>query len=349
MNNVVEKNEEIKKSKTESRRKKIEKNKAVELNENIELNLGIKKTRLKKLKENKELLLLTIPGAIWFLVFAYIPMFGVVLAFKDWKINGNFFHSLITSKWVGLKNFEFLFQSSDAWLITRNTVAYNLVFIVLGLALPVTLAILLKEILNKRAAKFYQSAMFLPYFLSWVVVSYFLYAFLSPSQGFVNSILESLGKDTVSWYTEAKYWPFIIIFMSQWKAVGYGTVVYLAAISGLDKTYYEAAMIDGATKWQQVKYITLPLLKPILIIMFITSIGGMFRGDMGLFYNLPKNSGALFPVTNVIDTYVYRGLMNLGNIGMSSAAGLYQSIVGLVLIVGTNAIVRKVDNENAFF
>ena len=308
-----------------------------------------KKSKLKKLKENKELLFLTIPGTLWFLIFAYLPMFGVVLAFKDWRINGGFIKSLLTSEWVGLANFKFLFQSSDAWLITRNTVAYNLVFIILGLALPVTLAVLLKEVLNKRAAKFYQSAMFLPYFLSWVVVSYFLYAFLSPGQGFVNNILTKFGMDTVSWYTETKYWPIIIIFMSQWKAVGYGTVVYLAAICGIDKTYYEAAMIDGATKWQQIKFITIPLLKPILIIMFITSIGGMFRGDMGLFYHLPKNSGALFPVTNVIDTYVYRGLMNLGNIGMSSAAGLYQSVVGLVLILVTNGIVRKVDNENAFF
>ncbi|MBU3136902.1 ABC transporter permease subunit [Clostridium gasigenes] len=319
------------------------------MNKDVEIIKVNKKSKLKRLKENRELLLLTVPGALWFLIFAYLPMFGVIVAFKDWKINGGFMQSLITSKWVGLDNFKFLFQSSDAWLITRNTVAYNLVFIVLGLAIPVTLAILLKEILNKRAAKFYQSAMFLPYFLSWVVVSYFLYAFLSPGQGFVNGILTNLGMDTVSWYTEPKYWPFIIIFMSQWKAMGYGTVVYLAAICGIDKTYYEAAMIDGATKWQQIKFITIPLLKPILIIMFITSVGGMFRGDMGLFYNLPKNSGALFPVTNVIDTYVYRGLMNLGNIGMSSAAGLYQSVVGLVLILVTNGIVRKIDNDNAFF
>ncbi|MGH4125056.1 MAG: ABC transporter permease [Clostridium sp.] len=319
------------------------------MNKDVNIIKSNRKLRFKKLKENKELLILIIPGALWFLVFAYLPMFGVVVAFKDWKINGGFLQSLVTSKWVGLDNFKFLFQSSDAWLITRNTVAYNLVFIVLGLALPVTLAILLKEVLNKRAAKFYQSAMFLPYFLSWVVVSYFLYTFLSPRQGLVNGVFRSLGMNPVSWYTQSKYWPLIIIFMSQWKAVGYGTVIYLAAICGIDKTYYEAAMIDGATKWQQIKFITLPLLKPILIIMFITSIGGMFRGDMGLFYQLPKNSGALFPVTNVIDTYVYRGLMNLGNIGMSSAAGLYQSVVGLVLILVTNGIVRKVDNENAFF
>ena len=307
------------------------------------------KDRMKRFKNNKELLLLTIPGAIWFLVFAYLPMCGVIVAFKRWRIHGGFFESLMNSKWVGFDNFKFLFQSSDAWLITKNTVLYNIVFIILGIVLPVTLAILLNELLNKKLAKFYQSSMFLPYFLSWVVVSYCLYAFLSPEKGYVNGILQSMGGKGISWYTEPKYWPFIIIFMSQWKAVGYGTVVYLASICGIDKSYYEAAMIDGASKFQQIKYITVPLLKPVMIIMFITSIGGMFRGDLGLFYQLPKDSGALYPVTNVIDTYVYRGLMNLGDIGMSSAASLYQSFVGLILIVTSNAIVRKVDEENAFF
>lgn len=307
------------------------------------------KLKLKKFNENKELLALTLPGTIWFLIFSYLPMLGVLIAFKDWRIYGGFVESLIKSKWVGLDNFKFLFQSSDAWLITKNTILYNLVFIVLGIVMPVTLAILLKELLNKRLSKFYQTAMFLPYFLSWVVVSYCLYAFLSPTQGYVNNILKSIGMDQVSWYTESKYWPFIIIFMSQWKGIGYGTVVYLASICGIDKTYYEAAVIDGANKWQQIKNITIPLLKPVLIIMFITSIGGMFKSDFGLFYQLPKNSGALYPVTNVIDTYVYRGLMNLGNIGMSSAAGLYQSFVGLILILITNGIVKKIDSENAFF
>ena len=307
------------------------------------------KDRMKRFRNNKELLLLTIPGAIWFLVFAYLPMFGVIVAFKRWRIHGGFFESLMNSKWVGFDNFKFLFQSSDAWLITKNTVLYNIVFIILGIVLPVTLAILLNELLNKKLAKFYQSSMFLPYFLSWVVVSYCLYAFLSPEKGYVNGILQSMGGKGISWYTEPKYWPFIIIFMSQWKAVGYGTVVYLASICGIDKSYYEAAMIDGASKFQQIKYITVPLLKPVMIIMFITSIGGMFRGDLGLFYQLPKDSGALYPVTNVIDTYVYRGLMNLGDIGMSSAASLYQSFVGLILIVTSNAIVKKVDEENAFF
>lgn len=308
-----------------------------------------KGSRLKRLRANRELIFLTLPGTIWFLIFAYLPMIGVVIAFKKWRIHGGFIESLVKSEWVGFENFKFLFQSKDAWLITKNTVLYNLVFIILGIVLPVTLAILLKELLNKKLAKFYQTSMFLPYFLSWVIVSYCLYAFLSPEKGYINSILTHMGKSGVSWYTEPKYWTFIIIFMSQWKGVGYGTVVYLAAICGIDKTYFEAAMIDGASKWQQVKYITIPLLKPVLVIMFITAIGGMFRSDFGLFYQLPKNSGALYSVTNVIDTYVYRGLTNLGNIGMSSAAALYQSFVGLILILVSNGIVRKVDNENAFF
>ncbi len=313
------------------------------------LNKNNNKSVLKKLKENKEFLFLTLPGTIWFLIFAYLPMFGITIAFKNWKISGGFIESLIKSEWAGFDNFKFLFNSSDAWLITRNTVLYNIVFIILGIVLPVTLAILLKELLNKRLSKFYQSSMFLPYFLSWVVVSYCLFAFLSPEKGYINGIITSLGGDKVSWYTESKYWSFILIFMSQWKGVGYGTVIYLASICGIDKSYYEAAMIDGASKWQQIKYITIPSLKPVLIIMFITAVGGMFRADFGLFYQLPKNSGALYSVTNVIDTYVYRGLTNLGNIGMSSAAALYQSFVGLVLILVTNGIVRKVDNENAFF
>ena len=308
----------------------------------INLNAVKKKSIFKKLKENSGLLFLTLPGTLWFLVFAYLPMFGIIIAFKEWRIHGGFLESLIKSEWVGLQNFKFLFGSSDAWIITRNTVLYNISFIILGIVLPVTFAILLKELLNKKLSKFYQSSMFFPYFLSWVVVSYCLFTFLSPEKGYLNSIITSFGGEKISWYTESKYWIFIIIFMSQWKGIGYGTVIYLAAICGIDKSYFEAAMIDGASKWQQIKYIT-------LIIMFITSVGGIFKADFGLFFQLPKDSGALYSVTNVIDTYVYRGLINLGNIGMSAAASLYQSFVGFVLIIVTNGIVRKVDEENAFF
>lgn len=305
---------------------------------------------IKTFNSNKELTLLALPTTIWYLIFAYIPMFGVVIAFKNLRITGKgFIDSLIHSPWVGLKNFQFLFKSSDAWIITRNTVLYNIVFIILGIIIPVFLAIILNEILSSKKAKFYQTAMFLPYFLSWVVVSYCIFAFLSPEKGYLNHLLNLIGIKSISWYSEPKYWPFILIFMNIWKGAGYGTVVYIASISGIDKTYYEAAMIDGATKWQQIKYITLPLLKPVIIILFILSVGRIFNADFGLFYQIPKNSGALYPVTNVIDTYVYRGLTSLGEIGMSSAAGLYQSTVGLILILLSNYVVKKIDNENSLF
>lgn len=305
---------------------------------------------IKKFKANRELLLLAAPGAIWFLIFAYIPMFGVIIAFKNFRVTGSgFIKSLMDSEWVGLRNFQFLFKSADAWIITRNTVLYNLVFIVLGIVIPVCMAIMLNELLNKKMAKFYQSAMFLPYFLSWVVVSYCLFAFLSVDKGYINHLLSLLGHKGIDWYTETKYWPWIIILMSQWKGIGYGTVVYLASIAGIDKTYYEAAMIDGATKWQQIKFITIPLLRPVITILFILSVGKIFNADFGLFYQLPKNSGPLYPVTNVIDTYVYRGLISLGEIGMSSAAALYQSVVGFILIMLSNYIVKKIDNENSLF
>ncbi|GFZ34358.1 sugar ABC transporter permease [Clostridium zeae] len=302
-----------------------------------------------RLNTNKELLLLAMPGAIWFIVFSYIPMAGAIIAFKRFKISGGFIESLIKSKWVGFDNFKFLFNSSDAWVITRNTVLYNLVFIFLGIILPICIAIALNELTRKRLAKFYQSSMFLPYFLSWVVVSYCLFTFLSPEQGYINGLMKQFGADGVSWYSQAKYWPLILILVSQWKGIGYNTVVYMASICSIDKTYYEAAMIDGASKAQQIRYITIPLLKPVITILFILAIGKVFNADFGLFYQVPMNSGALYPVTNVIDTYVYRALMNMGDIGMSSAAALYQSFVGLILIVVTNKIVKKIDSENALF
>ncbi|MHC1750174.1 MAG: ABC transporter permease [Cellulosilyticaceae bacterium] len=307
------------------------------------------KKSLARLKRNKELLMLSIPGAIWFVIFAYLPMFGVVIAFKRYRVNGGFIKSLMTSEWVGFDNFKFLFRSSDAWIIVRNTVAYNIVFIILGILLPICVALMLNELRNKKMTKIYQSSMFLPYFLSWVVVSYCLYAFLNPEKGYVNSVINSMGGEGISWYTEKGYWPYIIIFMSQWKGIGYNTVVYLASICGIDRTYYEAAMIDGATKWQQIKYITIPLLKPVIIILFILSVGRIFSADFGLFYQLPRNSGALYEVTNVIDTYVYRALTSMGELGMSSAAALFQSTVGFVLIMIANGIVKKVDNESALF
>lgn len=300
-----------------------------------------------RLKMNKELLALSLPGAVWFLCFAYLPLFGILIAFKKYRLSGGFFESLFTSEFVWFENFKFLFSSGDAWIIMRNTVLYNACFIVLGVVLPVIMALLLNELRNKAMAKVYQSAMFLPYFLSWVVVSYCLFAFLNPAKGYVNSVLQSFGHEGVSWYTEKAWWPFFIIFMSQWKGVGYNTVVYLASITGFSKEYYEAAMLDGATKWQQIKYITLPLLKPVITILLIMAMGGIFKADFGLFYQLPMDSGPLYPVTNVLDTYIFRALKTSGELGMSSAAALFQSVVGFVLLMVCNKIVSIVDKENA--
>ena len=302
-------------------------------------------TAWSRFKANKELLLLSLPGGIWFLIFAYLPMFGILIAFQEYRPEKNFLLSVLNSKFVGFKNFEFLFKSGDMWIIFRNTIGYNLLFIILGIVLPITVAMLLNELRNHGAVKVYQSMMFLPYFLSWVVVSYCLYAFLDPSKGLVNNILEK----NISWYTEKDYWPFIIIFMSQWKGVGYNTVVYLASICGIDQTFYEAAMLDGATKWQQVKYITVPLLRPVITILFIMSVGGIIRSDFGLFYQLPRNSGSLYRVTNVLDTYIYRALMRSSEIGMSSAAAFFQSVVGFALIMIANKVAAKIDNENTLF
>ncbi|OPA80562.1 sugar ABC transporter permease [Paenibacillus selenitireducens] len=305
---------------------------------------------LKKVVRNRALLIMILPGTIWFLVFAYLPMFGTVLAFKDFRISRDgFFASVMNSEWVGFKNFEYLFSTNDAYIITRNTILYNLAFILLGLVISVTFAILLSELVNKKMAKVYQTGMFLPHFLSWVIISYFAFTFLSMDKGVLNQIITFFGGEKISWYSESKYWPFILIFVGIWKGVGYNSVIYLASITGIDKSYYEAAVIDGATKWKQIRYITIPLLKPLMIILTILAIGGIFRSDFGLFYQLPKDSGALYPVTNVIDTFVYRGLMNMGDVGMSTAAGLYQSLVGLVLILIANYIVRKLERDHAIF
>ncbi|MBC2147553.1 ABC transporter permease [Listeria booriae] len=293
---------------------------------------------------------MVLPGVIWFLIFAYLPMFGTVIAFKDYRIDGNgFISSLMNSDWVGWDNFKFLFRTDDAFIITRNTVLYNLVFIIVGLLLGVALAIVFNSLVNKRMAKVYQTGMLFPYFLSWVVVSYFLYSFLSEDSGLLNSLIVSFGGDPISWYSDPHYWPFILIFMNIWKGMGYGSIVYLAAIAGIDRNYYEAAMIDGAGKWQQIRHVTIPALTPLIIILTILNVGKIFNSDFGLFYQLPRNSGPLFPVTDVIDTYVYRGLTSLGDISMSAAAGLYQSVVGFILVMLTNYIVKKIDPEYALF
>lgn len=293
---------------------------------------------------------MVLPGVIWLALFSYIPMVGIVIAFKDFRISGNgFFDSLVTSRWVGLENFKFLFGTSDAWIITRNTVAYNLTGLILGTVMAVVVAIIMSELTKKKLVKIYQTGMLFPYFLSWVVISYFVYAFLSSDKGLINQILQGLGMTPNNWYAEPNYWAGIIIFLGVWKGLGYSSIIYYASIMGIDRTYYEAAMVDGASKMKQIIKVTIPMLMPLVTIMLILAVGGIIRSDFGLFYQVPRNSGALNDVTNVLDTYIYRGLTNNGDIGMTTAAGLYQSVVGFFLIVGTNLIARKIDRDSALF
>lgn len=308
------------------------------------------KNHLKNIAKNKELLLLALPGLIWFAIFSYLPLIGNVIAFKEFRIHeGGFINSLFQSEWVGFSNFEFLFASSDTWLILKNTILYNVVFIILSTVIPIIIAIALSEIWSKKMSKFYQSMMFFPYFLSWVVVSYFVLAFLDPTKGMINHMIQSNGGEFINFYLEPKYWPYIIVILNVWKGLGYGTVMYLASIVGIDRTYYEAAMLDGATKLQQVKHITLPFLKPVAIILIILAVGKILNSDFGLFYQVPRNSGALFSVTQTLDTYVYRAMTGLGDIGMSSAAALFQSTIGFILVVLSNLLIRKIDKDSALF
>ncbi|OBZ12836.1 sugar ABC transporter permease [Bacillus sp. FJAT-26390] len=298
------------------------------------------------LRKHRVLLLMTVPGILYFLINNYLPMFGVIIAFKDL----NYAKGILGSDWVGFKNFEFLFQTDRAYLITRNTVLYNALFIVINVILGVGVAILLNELKKKLMSRFYQSIILLPYLLSAVIVSYLVFSFLSVEYGFVNKlILEPLGLDGITWYSEPKYWPYILTIVNVWKSVGYFSIIYLAAIVGIDAEYYEAATLDGASKWQQVRSITFPLIIPVVMIMTLLQVGKIFNADFGLFYQVPMNSGALMSATDVIDTYVYRALMQMGDVGMASAAGLYQSVLGFLLIFGVNYIVRKINSDHALF
>ena len=299
-----------------------------------------------KNKINLQFLLMVLPGALLIFVLSYLPMFGIVIAFK----NMDYAKGILGSPWVGLKNFEFLFKNPDVWIILRNTIGYNLVFIVLGVVIPVILSIMLSQMTNKRTSKLYQTLVMMPHFISWVVVSYIVFAFLDYRLGFVNNtIIKAVGGEPVEWYSKPSLWPGFIIFLNTWKSFGYGSIVYLAAIAGIDVGLYEAAAIDGANRRQQMWYITLPELLNIIIIMTILNMGKILNADFGLFYNVPMEKGQLMPVTNVINTFVYRALKINNDIGMSSAAGLLQSVVGLVLICAANFIVKRVDAEKSLF
>ena len=298
------------------------------------------------LKKTLPLFLLAAPGLLYFLVNNYIPMIGVFIAFKD----VDYAKGIFQSDWIGFDNFKFLFQTSDAWIMTRNTLLYNAAFIVLGTILSIAIAILMSELLNKIYSRLFQSGLVLPNLISMVVLSYLVFAFLNADSGFINhSILRPLGIPEINWYSEPKYWPYLLVLIQMWKTAGYGSIVYFAFIAGIDKSIYEAAKIDGAGKLKQIRMITLPLLKPTIVILGLMSIGKIFNSDFGLFYQVPMNAGALYSTTQTIDTYVYRALMQVNDIGMSAAAGLYQSLVGFALVMLANAIVKKVNKDNALF
>ncbi|NIK69970.1 ABC transporter permease subunit [Paenibacillus sp. BK720] len=304
------------------------------------------KKKVMKLRKYMPLMLMTLPGILYLIINNYLPMFGIVIAFKD----VNFSKGILGSEWIGFKNFEYLFKTSDAFIITRNTILYNTAFIIINLIVAVGIAILLNEIRNRFLSRFYQSIILLPHLISMVIVSYLVFALLSAETGFMNkTILPMLGLNEISWYTESQYWPFILTVINVWKSAGFLCVVYLAAIIGIDQEYFEAATLDGASKWKQISMITIPLIMPVITMMTLLAIGRIFYSDFGLFYQVPLNAGALNSTTNVIDTYVYRGLMQLGDIGMSSAAGVYQSIVGFVLVLISNYVVRKINSDNALF
>lgn len=301
----------------------------------------------RKMQKKNDLVLtgMALPPALFIFVFSYLPMLGLIIAFKDFKVS----KGILGSAWCGLKNFKFFFQSTDAWIVLRNTIGMNLLFIALTLAVSVAIALMLNELRSRRTVKTIQTIMFFPYFLSWVVVSYMLYAFLNHNYGIINTALAALGLPSVAWYSESKYWPWILTFMYIWKNAGYNAIIYYASIMGIDESYYEAAAIDGATRRQITWRITLPLLKKIIICMTLLQIGRVMYSDFGLFYQLPRDMGALFSTTQVLDTYIFRMLRVTGNVGVSAAVGCFQAIVGFILIMTANGIVRKIDKESAMF
>lgn len=300
---------------------------------------------MRLLRKNLPFLLMGAPGFLLLLVFSYLPMFGVIIAFKNYKA----VQGIWGSAWIGLKNFEFLFRTPDLQRITFNTIFLNTIFIITGLIGAITLALLLNEVRIKFFTRVYQTVIFFPFIISWVIVGYFSFALLNYESGLVNSLLRWLEIEPISWFSTPEYWPAILTITSLWKGVGYGSVVYLAAMLGINQEYYEAAMLDGANKLQQMRYITLPFLVPIMIITTLLAIGRIFSADFGMFYYVTRDSKLLYPTTDVIDTYVLRALRVNADIGMASATGLYQSIVGFILVLLSNWFVKRIDPDRSLF
>ncbi|GHU67210.1 sugar ABC transporter permease [Spirochaetia bacterium] len=297
------------------------------------------------LRHNKMLLFMLLPAVVFFIIFSYLPMAGIVLAFKEL----DFSLGIFSSPWVGFKNFVFFFTSGKAWLVTRNTVLYNLAFIITGNLLNLIIAIVLSEMAGKFYKKVCQTLLLMPYFISWVVVNAILYNILNFEYGQMNTILARLGMERVDVYGQPEYWKYIIVIINLWKGMGYGSIVYLAAIMGIDREIYEAGDIDGASVFQQIWYITLPSLRPTIFILVLLSIGNIFRGNFDMFYQIIGNNGMLFNATDVIDTFVFRSLVQVRELGMSAAAGFYQSVLCFVILMVSNAVVRRVESDYALF
>ena len=297
------------------------------------------------LRKNRTLLLMALPGLIVVFVVSYMPMPGAVLAFKNYKVA----QGIWGSDWVGLKNFQFIFKSGIAWQIIRNTLLLNALFIIAAQVCSITMSVLMNEVYHTKLAKVYQSILFFPHFVSWVLVGYFTFAFLNSDTGYVNTILKSLGHDPINWYAEPQHWYWILVFLSVWKGLGYFTIIYLAGMLNINQEYYEAARIDGASKLQEIRYITLPLIRPLVIINVLLAIGRIFFANFDFIYNVTRDSSLLLSTVNVIDTFVYRSLAALGNFNLASAAGFFQATMGLILILIANTLVRRFDKEQALF
>lgn len=301
---------------------------------------------LKRIWRCVPLYIMMVPGICYLVINNYLPLTGLQLAFKKFQ----YAKGIWKSPWNGIKNFKFLFQTNDAWILFRNTIGYNLLFIFLGTIIAIAVAIMLSIIRSNKVKKTTQTVILIPYLLSYVVISYIVYAFLGQSNGMLNrSLLAAMGAEPIAWYTEPKYWPYVLTIVQIWKSFGYNSIIYFATLVGFDCSYYEAAVVDGASAWQQITRITLPMLKPTVITLTLMSIGRMFYSDFGLFFQVPMNSGMLYKVTSTIDTYVYRGLLETNDIGRASAAGFIQSILGFLTVITANLIVRAIEPDNALF
>jgi len=288
---------------------------------------------------------MALPAAVILFLFSYVPIAGLIIAFKDFRYDRGF----LGSGWIGFKNFEFFFKSNDAWVVLRNTIGLNVLFIGITLVVSVGIALMMNEVRSRKMIKVTQTIMFFPFFMSWVVVGYLLYAYLHHDYGIINQLLQFFGLHSISWYARSEYWPVILTFMYAWKMAGYYSVIYYAGLMGIDDTYYEAAALDGASRWQMVWKITLPMLKGIIIVMVILQVGRIMYADFGLFFNLTRDQGALYATTDVLDTYIYRALRVTGDIGIGSAVGCFQAVIGFLLIMGSNLVVRKLDKDSALF